>query len=76
MRMVFVAHHLDMFGGKGVDVIDARVEPEAWQGQGFAGDLQPRLVKVVVVEVRVAKAVDKHARFSPQTCAIMWVRRL
>ncbi len=63
--MMFVSDHFNVLGGERVDVIDARVEPKDWQGQGFAGDLKTRLLQVVEVEVGVAKAVDKHARFQP-----------
>ena len=60
---MLVANHFNIVGGKVVNVRYFRVELERWKRHGFPSDLELGLVQVIVVEMCIAKGVDKDARF-------------
>lgn len=61
--MVLVAQHFNIIVGEVVNVRFLWVELQGWQRQRFSRYLQPCLVEMVVVEVRVAEGVDKNTGF-------------
>src|SRR6478672_4013969 len=60
-RVRVVALHVDVLELEGVDLTDRRVEPQLGLRPRVAGQLEPRLVEVVEVEVGVAQGVHEVA---------------
>src|SRR6478735_7016089 len=60
-RVRVVALHVDVLELEGVDLTDRRVEPQLGQRPRVAGQLEPRLVEVVEVEVGVTQGVHEVA---------------
>ena len=61
--MGIVAFEADVVEGEGVDGFHIGIEVEGGQGAGLAGELELRLVEVVLVKVQIAEGVDEIAGF-------------
>jgi len=60
MRVVAVETEIFEFEGK--NVVDRRIDPDRRQRPGFTGKLEFCLVKMIRINVRVAKSMHKLAR--------------
>ena len=73
MRVRVVAFEHEVLVLEGEQILGRRIEPQRRQRQGLARQLQPRLVEVVQIEVRVAEGVDELAGLEPVTWATIMV---
>ena len=63
--MRFVAFQHEILATEVKQVLDGRIEPHAWQGARRPGELQPGLLQMIAVKVRIAKRVDELAGRKP-----------
>ena len=62
MRVMFVAHHLNVVVGEPIDLLDVWIQFEGGEWQGRSSDLEAGLVEVVVVEVGITQRVNEYSR--------------
>ena len=73
VRMRLVADEREVLERKREDVGHRRIEPHVRQRARRARQLQPRLLEMIEIEVRVAERVDEFAGRKPVTCATISV---
>src|SRR4051794_26134907 len=65
MRVRVVAFEREVFIAEGEDILHRRVDLHDWQRPRRARQLQPGLLEVIGVEMRVAERVNKITRLEP-----------
>lgn len=65
MRVMLIAYNFDVLVGESIDAGDVWIQLQLRQGHWLPAQLEIGLIKVVAVEVSIAKGVDKCAGFKP-----------